>query len=235
MFLETKKRLLMKTFQSSYQQLQHQYRLMQQHQQQLKNQRQVTTAPITRPNQAQISYTTPGQQFPVSNGTNRTSPLLGKSFSPPDTSEKLLQPTLTAPVPNMTRDINLPLSSTTNPNDLDVSEEDLQDLLSQKDLATTLAENLLKHFGSDDIDVKSEPVSQETTLSSGPFSPSNMESNKSQKQEINELSKRKAEDNLLSFKSEPFWEMEPLRPSERRPDSDFTIDMDARTILELCK
>lgn len=204
---------------------------MQQHQQQLKNQRQVTTSQMTRPNQAQIAYTTPGQQFPVTNGTNRTSPLLGKTFSPPDTAdfkpEKFLQP-----VPN------LPLSSTTNPNDLDVSEEDLQDLLSQKDLATTLAENLLKHFGSDDIDVKTEPATQETTLSSGPFSPSNIETSKPPKQEISESGKRKNEyslqDNLL-FKSEPFWEMEPLRPSEKRPDSDFTIDMDARTVLELCK
>lgn len=135
---------------------------MQQHQQQLKNQRQ-----ITRPNQQ--SYTTPNQQFPVTNGTNRTSPLLGKNFSPPDTAdfkpEKLLQPTLAAPVPNITRDINLPLTNTTNPNDLDVSEEDLQDLLSQKDLATTLAENLLKHFGSDDIDVKTDSSTQGLYLS----------------------------------------------------------------------
>lgn len=137
---------------------------MQQHQQQLKNQRQVTTPPITRPNQGQLSYTTSGQQFPATNGANRTSPLLGKSFSPPDgsdyKSEKLMQPTLTAPAPNITRDINLPISSTTNPNDLDVSEEDLQDLLSQKDLATTLAENLLKHFGSDEIDVKSDSTTR---------------------------------------------------------------------------
>lgn len=126
---------------------------MQQHQQQLKNQRQPTTIPVTRP-----SFTGTGQQFPISNGSNRTSPLLGKCFSPPHGTdykpEKLLQPTLTAPVPNINRDMNLPLTGTTNSNDLDVSEEDLQDLLSQKDLATTLAENLLKHFGSDDIDVK---------------------------------------------------------------------------------
>lgn len=56
-----------------------------------------------------------------------------------------------------------PASSCTNPipsgntTDLDVSEEELQHLLSQRDLATTLAENLLKHFGSDEIDhVKEE-------------------------------------------------------------------------------
>lgn len=66
-----------------------------------------------------------------------------------------------------------------------------------------------------------------------------MEQIKSQKQEMNETIKRKGDytfqDHILSFKSEPFWEMEPLRPSERRPDSDYSIDMDARTILELCK
>lgn len=80
--------------------------------------------------------------------------------------------------------------------------------------------------------------STEPTLSSGPFSPSNVEQAKPPKQETNDM-KRKTDytlpDNVLSFKSETFWEMEPLRPSERRPDSDFSIDMDARTVLELCK
>lgn len=51
--------------------------------------------------------------------------------------------------------MSLPLMSDSS-DLLDVSEEELKDLLSQKDLATTLAENLLKHFGSDDIDVKEE-------------------------------------------------------------------------------
>lgn len=59
------------------------------------------------------------------------------------------------------------------------------------------------------------------------------------KQEINENTKRKndypIQENVLSFKSEPFWEMEPIRPSERRPDTDFSIDMDAKTVLEMCK
>lgn len=43
------------------------------------------------------------------------------------------------------------------------------------------------------------------------------------------------QENVLSFKSEPFWELEPIRPSERRPDTDFSIDMDAKTVLEMCK
>lgn len=49
-----------------------------------------------------------------------------------------------------------PLSS----NDLTVSEQELQALLSQKDIATSLAEDLLKHFGSPstpDVTIKEEP------------------------------------------------------------------------------
>ena len=44
--------------------------------------------------------------------------------------------------------------------DVSVSDQELQALLSQKDIATSLAEDLLKHFGSpsavDDIDIKDE-------------------------------------------------------------------------------
>lgn len=46
--------------------------------------------------------------------------------------------------------------------DLTVSESDLQALLSQKDIATSLAEDLLKHFGSPstpDVAIKEEPNS----------------------------------------------------------------------------
>lgn len=54
-------------------------------------------------------------------------------------------------------DCDIKLSSTT---DLGVSDQELQALLSQKDIATSLAEDLLKHFGSpsavDDIDIKDE-------------------------------------------------------------------------------
>lgn len=145
------------------QQLQNQYRTAQQQQAQLRNQRQPVT-PVSRPGQPQQPFTAPSQPFATQSvHGNRTSPLnSNKSFSPTTGDfkpDKLLQPALSAPVPNITRDMNMPLSST-NPTDLDVSEEDLQDLLSQKDLATTLAENLLKHFGSDEIDVKEETETQ---------------------------------------------------------------------------
>jgi hypothetical protein len=74
---------------------------------------------------------------------------------------------------------------------LAVSDQELQALLSQKDIATSLAEDLLKHFGSssEDLDVKEEVSLTATqgiissvsdhnssnTLSSGPFSPSNLQ------------------------------------------------------------
>ncbi|XP_020287358.1 histone demethylase UTY-like [Pseudomyrmex gracilis] len=70
----------------------------------------------------------------------------------------------------------------TTKDNLGVTDQELQALLSQKDIATSLAEDLLKHFGSEDLDtvVKEEPsnsgVTNDTgTLSSGPFSPSNPE------------------------------------------------------------
>ncbi|KYQ54005.1 Lysine-specific demethylase 6A [Trachymyrmex zeteki] len=56
-------------------------------------------------------------------------------------------------------------SSTTaaaNKDNLGVTDQELQALLSQKDIATSLAEDLLKHFGSDDLEtvVKEEPSSE---------------------------------------------------------------------------
>ncbi|KAL6424316.1 hypothetical protein ACFW04_009846 [Cataglyphis niger] len=75
-----------------------------------------------------------------------------------------------------------------NKDNLDMTDQELQALLSQKDIATSLAEDLLKHFGSDGLDtvVKEEPLSSNvvndnSTLSSGPFSPSNLEENAADK------------------------------------------------------
>ena len=72
-----------------------------------------------------------------------------------------------------------------NPKDnLGVTDQELQALLSQKDIATSLAEDLLKHFGSEELDVKEEqqPIMNNGTLSSGPFSPSNLDNDDKIKQ-----------------------------------------------------
>lgn len=66
---------------------------------------------------------------------------------------QLVQPNVAAVPTSLSMSTN---SEIINNDQLDVSEEDLKDLLSQRDLATTLAENLLKHFGSEDMDVKEE-------------------------------------------------------------------------------
>ncbi|XP_018370205.1 PREDICTED: histone demethylase UTY isoform X1 [Trachymyrmex cornetzi] len=78
-------------------------------------------------------------------------------------------------------------ATTANKDNLGVTDQELQALLSQKDIATSLAEDLLKHFGSDDLEtvVKEEPssgvINDNGTLSSGPFSPSNLEENAADK------------------------------------------------------
>ncbi|KAL1493384.1 hypothetical protein ABEB36_011447 [Hypothenemus hampei] len=137
--------------------------------------------------------------------------------------------------------------------DMDV-EAELKDLLSQKDLATTLAENLLKHFGSDDIeDVKEEPASSSptasgdidnklsrtgaaassNTLSLGPFSPSNIGDEFNSSPEAKKPDK--TDDSVLFVKSEPPWDFETLQSNGKKTKIEYNIDMSAETIIQLCK
>ncbi|KAK9746028.1 JmjC domain, hydroxylase [Popillia japonica] len=206
--------------QSVLQQLQHQYRLMQQHQQQLRNQRQTVASPVTSISSSQV---------PAFNGTT-ASQTNGTPTAMP--TPKLVQPSLQPPVPTC---MSLPNASF---NELDVSEEELQDLLSQKGLATTLAENLLKQFGSDEIDIKEESNLESNTLSSGPFSPSNTMHTESgrgdTKDDIKDRIRSPLHDSILTVKNEIPWDMDSYH-SEKRPDTEYSINMDAKTILELCK
>ncbi|XP_076685672.1 utx histone demethylase isoform X4 [Andrena cerasifolii] len=94
---------------------------------------------------------------------------------------------------------NYPEGSAGN-KDLGVTDQELQALLSQKDIATSLAEDLLKHFGSEDLDVKEEAPSimNNGTLSSGPFSPSNLEDST---EKIKEVKLEKMDDSQPSSTS----------------------------------
>lgn len=92
-----------------------------------------------------------------------------------------------------------------NKDNLGVTDQELQALLSQKDIATSLAEDLLKHFGSDDLDtvVKEEPssggvINDNSTLSSDPFSPSNAKENADK---IKDVKLEKAEEVTSQTKS----------------------------------
>ncbi|KAJ8951949.1 hypothetical protein NQ318_013618 [Aromia moschata] len=148
------------TQQNLMQQLQHQYRLVQQNQQQLRNsQRLGLNPPMGRSAPTPPAYNPPFGQ----NGSLLLLPTIG--------ADKLVQPNpIVGP-----RDFMSPVAH--HGADIDDNlEKDLKDFTFTKDLATTLAENLLKHFGSDDIDVKEEADSAnanvpQNTLSSGPFSP----------------------------------------------------------------
>lgn len=203
---------------------------MQQHQQQLRAQRQATTnssSGINRLGQTNNAFNGPSQT-PYTNQTNQNT----ASAIPNQTQQiKLHQPLLNAPVAVCSKEL-MPLS-TTNSSDLDVSEEDLKDLFSQKDLATTLAEDLLKHFGSDDIEIKEEPDTN--TLSSGPFSPSNIDASKDVKEESKERLKSPTTESVLTVKNELHWDLDTLHPSDKKSDTEYNITMDARAILELCK
>ncbi|CAG9855158.1 unnamed protein product [Phyllotreta striolata] len=186
--------------QALMQQLQHQYRLMQQNQEH--NRGMIRTTPPTYNNNQSFDQ----EMSPTNTAKNDNAPEQHSG----DLDENLVK--------------------------------DLKDLLAQKDLATTLAENLLKQFGSDDIDVKdSTAASNNTTsnvsntLSSGPFSPSNITT----KQELSQEAKRKIKsptrDNILTIKSEPLWEFDSFRTIEKKSDVEYNTDMDAQTIIKLCK
>lgn len=203
---------------------------MQQHQQQLRAQRQTTTntsSVINRLGHTNNAFNGPSQtQYP--NQTNQsTTPAISNQAQ----QIKLHQPLLNAPVAICSKEL-MPLSST-NSSDLDVSEEDLKDLFSQKDLATTLAEDILKHFGSDDIEIKEEPDTN--TLSSGPFSPSNIDTTKEVKEETKERLKSTTTESVLTVKNELHWDLDTLHPSDKRSDTEYNINMDSRAVLDLCK
>ncbi|XP_066247383.1 lysine-specific demethylase 6A isoform X1 [Euwallacea similis] len=137
--------------------------------------------------------------------------------------------------------------------DLDV-EAELKDLLSQNDLAATLAENLLKHFGSDAIEdakegtdattatpsghpVPAEPAVQvnPSTLSSGPFSPSGIEAKSEPIEPKKRRMKSPNQESVLIVKSEPPWDFEALNSSEKKSNIEYNIDMSAETVIQLCK
>ncbi|KAG5894949.1 hypothetical protein JTB14_023298 [Gonioctena quinquepunctata] len=166
-------------------------------------------------------------------------PSFGQNFLQTNTakSDKLVQSSLLAEP----KDFMVHTAPQTTELD-DNLEEDLKDLLAQKDLATTLAENLLKHFGSEDMDVK-EPIGSSNTHSnnSAPnmlpphhLSPS---SNSKPEMPINLRAKVKSptHESIPTVKAEPPWDFDTLHTGERKSKIDYSIEMDAQTIIKLCK
>ncbi|XP_015114271.1 histone demethylase UTY isoform X2 [Diachasma alloeum] len=142
--------------------------------------------------------------------------------------------------------------------DLGVTDQELTALLSQKDIARSLAEDLLKHFGSEDLDPKhtpKPPIMNNGTLSSGPFSPSNLDDDKI-KDVIKEVKSEKLDPsekpstpkphptetikceatsstNKIDSRPEPVLKLERLCETPVEPE--FSIDMNAKTVIETCR
>ncbi|XP_044741138.1 lysine-specific demethylase 6A isoform X1 [Chrysoperla carnea] len=250
--------------QNYLQQLQHQYRLMQQHQQQVRLQQQraaglagsgTASNNLSRPsfvsNTNSGNYaTTGGLVQPAVNNKQHPLSLSGAGLQTP------FQPQVSS------SSIQAPSPQPVNES-LGVTDQELRDLLSHKDLATSLAEDLLKHFGSGDIEVKDE-VSESPEiggLSSGPFSPSNVDSKYNVKEIKGELKSPdasgrdnssdasqkvdtiKVEDTIIKeeldttssspIKAEIPIDVEDIR--ESKTDVECNIDMDAKSIVESCK
>lgn len=79
-------------------------------------------------------------------------------------------------------------------------------------------------------------LSENNTLSSGHFSPSNNEG-VSVKQENSQENKPKepSQENMLRIKSEPLWDIDSMTATEKRHHIEYSIEMEAKTILKLCK
>ena len=116
------------------QQLQNHYRLMQQHQQQLRLQQQQQQQQMVRPTQPfPPRLAAPQQQF-VRNVTPQQQQQQQQQQQPQQQQQQQSYP-------------NLPCSpALSSPSGVSVSDQELQALLSQKDIATSLAEDLLKQF-----------------------------------------------------------------------------------------
>lgn len=73
------------------------------------------------------------------------------------------------------------------------------------------------------------------TLSSGPFSPSNIDTKSEMPPEPKRKVKSPIQDSILTVKAEPPWDLDSLHSIEKRSNIEYTIDMDAQTIIKLCK
>lgn len=83
-------------------------------------------------------------------------------------------------------------------------------------------------------------ISDNNTLSSGPFSPSNVEQTSAQTVILNDDTKPKTEPadsnpaQVLVIKSESSWDFENT-PNDNHKDIEWDIEMDAKSVLEACR
>lgn len=131
---------------------------------------------------------------------------------------------------------------------LGVTDQELQALLSQKDIATSFAENLLKQFGSDDLDIKEEIPEEASAGSnvisncggtSSPISAAAADSTTNTHMKSPPIKCEATSTSIVSFqpkcdiKSEPVVKIEKLfDPNEKLT---FTTQMDSKQIADVVK
>ncbi|KAK9507658.1 hypothetical protein O3M35_007466 [Rhynocoris fuscipes] len=253
------------------QQLQHQYRMMQQHQQQLRlqqQQQQQQQQPQQTPQQQPTQQrTASGATTPQYSGSYHTSVI--KSYpqqgtvSPQNEAGANFPGTATVQQSSFrptqafqssqfqynqtSQNFNQVTSATSSSNDVvSVSDQELQALLSQKDIATSLAEDLLKHFGSpapsEELDNKEDikPIGDQSSFTNGKPSLNTSSvitrhrdsSNSSRPGSANSVKSEIIDTKFTSVENKKI----PIGSLlDVQPEVEFSIDMDSKTIIEACK
>ena len=110
-------------------------------------------------------------------------------------------------------------------------------MLSQKDIATSFAENLLKQIGSDDIEIKEENDSTKTNSSNGAVADSTTGHMKSPPIKCEATSTSIVTASSIrtkrEIKTEPVLKIEKIYENDEKPI--FCHEMDAKQISEACK
>lgn len=137
---------------------------------------------------------------------------------------------------------NTQITSTTNQPEMD---QEIEALLSQKDIATSLAENLLKQFSNDGMDIKEEIMDDPMSGTGNAMSPQNGDADsttnlqpKAIKCEATSTSVKPiatattAEVSNEDGKNEPVLKIENLYEPKK---NNFTIQMDSKQIIDAVK
>lgn len=115
-----------------------------------------------------------------------------------------------------------------------VTDQELQALLSEKDLAKSLAENILKQFGSDDLDIKDTKLVEEAQQNNNIVVDSTTSTVKAIKCEATSTSLH-ANQFILKheLKTEPIIKLEKLFETELKPK--FSIEMNSKELQAAVK
>jgi hypothetical protein len=105
-----------------------------------------------------------------------------------------------------------------------VTDQELQALLSQKDIATSFAENLLKQFETDDLDVKPQINNNSKMLCEDTTPPPMTIKTEPSSTEVSQTVRQR-----LDMKMEPVIKIEKIDECDKKPK--FSLNMTSKEIL----